>query len=199
MQSSGLLLRLVGCGTSLLLPTVSQAQTAQCATERSWTSRTLVELVASRAVQRAGLSGVEPTRELATRARWSALLPRVTLRVGRGLSYGLNTTTSMSTTDRVSSDDSMHFEVAATFDFDRMVSSSIELDAIRAETQRTERRRGLEREVLETLTLLERDRALRAQCLPTGSNGGTATPEIIHARLRVEWWTNVEWVRLQSM
>lgn len=231
MQRPGLLLTLVGWGTTLITPSFARAQsspssaantastntnpnatnglaspaprTVSCPTEPPWTSRSLVELIARRAVHRAGLNEPDPLHDVASRARWSALVPRVTVRVGRGLSYGLNTTTSTTTTDRESLGDSMHFEVGASFDLDRAAWSPIEIDAIRADAQRTERRRALEREVLETLTVLERDRVQRSQCVqpgtPNNSAHGTVSAEVIHARLRVEWWTGVEWQRLHSL
>jgi hypothetical protein len=125
----------------------------------------------------------------------------LTVRLGRGTNFAFNSTTTITTTDRTSLDDSVHFELRGTFELDRLGWSPLELDAIRAEAQRADRRRAVEHDVIEVLTVLERDRQQRAVCsgmapAQVGTNPVSVAPEVIAARLRLEAWTGLEWQRV---
>ncbi len=151
----------------------------------SWLARDVVAEVTRRAIAHAGLD-LDDLGNLSRRARRSAWMPRVSLRVGRNLGASLTQYNTGNTSDRLSADESMVFDVRVQFSLDHAVFHPSEVSLQRAAQQRTERRLALETAVVEALARLE------AQRRPTAPDG-TLPPapaahplEALRARARVE-------------
>lgn len=169
-------------------PTTVFAQTAstpsrQCDESASWIARPLADFATRLAIARAGLVGRGVAGDVAARARATAWLPHVSARAGRGLSASASSTGGFTSSDRASESEALSFEVRVVFALDRAFWSPVELDAERIETQRAERRRVIEREVLDVLVVLEQHRL--AVCSSNGTIGDGATP-VLRARAQLE-------------
>lgn len=144
-------------------------------------SRLVVDRAVRLALEHANLSEF-PTRSLATRARASAWMPQLSVRVTRGLGLSaVSLQQGFASTDRASSDDSFAVDARLTLDLGRAVFAPEEPHLLRDEEQRNERRRQLEREVVDVLSALA-----RAMATPR-NNPGTLqnSPSIEIALLRV--------------
>lgn len=150
----------------------------------SWLARDVVAEVTRRALTHAGLDP-GPLEGLSQRARRSAWMPRVSLRVGRNLGASLTQSTAGNGTERLSADESLLLDVRVEFDLDHAVFHPSEVSLERAVQQRTERRLALENTVVELLARME---TLR---LGPAAGGDTADAvrarvEALRARARVE-------------
>lgn len=118
-----------------------------------WLDRDVVDDLTRRATRRARLDD-DDLRALASRARAAAWLPRVTVRVARG--FGASSSQSLSAQpERVGTDDSLTFDVRASFDLDRALFDPREVELLRMSAQRAAQRRELELAVVELLASLE--------------------------------------------
>jgi hypothetical protein len=97
--------------------------------------------VRARAVEHAGLDG-KAERAWARRARWSALLPDLTLRANHGAGEDRDLSRSSSGTERldVGADSDFDIEARAVWELDRLVFDDVEIRALQA-VQRTYRER----------------------------------------------------------
>lgn len=166
----------------------------QCDERASWLARPVADFATRLAIARAGLQGRGPIGDVAARARATAWLPRVSARVGRGLSASSSMAGGFSSSDRASESEALSFEVRVVFALDRAFWSPIELDAERVEAQRAERRRVVERDVLDALVVLEQQRL--TACLSGGTHSD-ANPVLLRARAQVEAATGVTLVELR--
>jgi|LNFM01.1.fsa_nt_gb hypothetical protein len=138
-----------------------------CEERSSWIDRSVADFATRLAISRAGLGGRGVAGDVAARARATAWLPHVSARVGRGLSATASSSGGVLATDRAAESEAMSFEVRLVFALDRAFFSPVELDAERIETQRFERRRSIERDVLDALVILEQQRL--ATCTSAGT------------------------------
>ncbi len=170
------------------LPSIAPAQ--QCDPGPSWVSRPVADFAVRAAIQRAGLSGRSAASDVAARARATAWLPTVSARAGRGLNASASSAGGLLPSERAAESEALSFEVRMVFRLDHAFFSAIELDAERAEVQRAERRRVIERDVIELLALLEQHRRDAGPC---AANGTTAVPlAVLRARAMLESWVGMD-------
>lgn len=150
----------------------------------SWLARDVVAEVTRRALTHAGLDP-GPLEALSQRARRSAWMPRVSLRVGRNLGASLTQSTVGNGSERLSADESLLLDVRVEFDLDHAVFHPSEVSLERAMQQRTERRLALENTVVELLARMESLRLAQGANADT-ADGVRARVEALRARARVE-------------
>ncbi len=150
----------------------------------SWLARDVVAEVTRRALTHAGLDP-GPLEGLSQRARRSAWMPRVSLRVGRNLGASLTQSTVGNGSERLSADESLLLDVRVEFDLDHAVFHPSEVSLERAMQQRTERRLALENTVVELLARMESLRLAQGANADT-ADGVRARVEALRARARVE-------------
>lgn len=147
--------------------------------------RSVVAEATRRAVERAGLTP-DVSRSLAMRARMSAWLPQVSVRVARGTGAA---TTLSTTSDRQSLDDSLMVDVRVSLALDRLVFDPHEVELLRAETTRQERRMVIETTVIELLGRLEQLRLTRPARAPESPEDVSWWLEVTRTRARLEQMT----------
>ena len=150
----------------------------------SWLARDVVAEVTRRALTHAGLDP-GPLEGLSQRARRSAWMPRLSLRVGRNLGASLTQSTVGNGSERLSADESLLLDVRVEFDLDHAVFHPSEVSLERAMQQRTERRLALENTVVELLARMESLRLAQGAGSDT-ADGLRARVEALRARARVE-------------
>jgi hypothetical protein len=179
-------MRATGCALALA---VWSAAPVVHADPPGWLDRAVVVEAARRAVERAGLAPSE-TRALAARARRSAWLPEVSVRVARGTGLSL-TTTGANPSDRATADDSLVLDVRLTLSLPALVYHPQETALARAELVRAQRRLALETQVVELLAVLERHRLAALEATPEVPPTAEDVLEEALARARVELLTGV--------
>jgi hypothetical protein len=92
--------------------------------------------------------------------------------------------------DRSAESEALSFEVRVVWSLSHAFFSPIELDAERAEVQRSERRRAIEREVIDVLVLLEQSRRDTTSCAVNGTHSGAVAA--LRARALLESWTGLD-------
>lgn len=146
-------------------------------------SRLVVDRAVRLALEHANLAEF-PTRSLATRARASAWMPQLSVRVTRGLGLSaVSLQQGFGSSDRASSDDSFAIDARLTLDLGRAVFAPEEPHLLRDEEQRNERRRQLEREVVDVLSALARATATPRNNPGSPSNGPSIETALLRARL----------------
>jgi len=154
----------------------------------SWLSRDVVAEITRRAVAHAGLDSDDLER-LGQRARRSAWMPRVSLRMGRNLGASLVQSSAGNGSERLSADDAMVLDLRVQFSLDHAVFHPSEVTLQRATQQRTERRLTLENTVVELLARLEAQRRpalAEGAPVPTSTESLAGRVEALRARARVE-------------
>ena len=142
------------------------------------------------AITRAGLAGRSAASDVAARARATAWLPTISARAGRGLNANTSSAAGLTSNERSSESEALSFEVRVVFRLDRAFHSPVELDAERAEVQRSERRRAIEAAVIDQLVVLEQQRRDPVQCASSGT--ATVTPSYLRARALLESWVGMD-------
>lgn len=140
-----------------------------------WLRADVVAEVTRRVERRRGLDP-EVTRAMADRARRVGWAPTVTLRVARGMGAG-SSLAAQTATGRWTTDDSLVFDLRASFHLDHLVFDRHEIELLRVEAQREERRLALGNVVIDLLTVLEAQRA---------SPDPSRALEVLRARARLE-------------
>jgi hypothetical protein len=92
--------------------------------------------------------------------------------------------------DRAAESEALSFEVRVVWALNRAFYSRVELEAERAEVQRSERRRAIEREVIDVLVQLEQSRREPTACAANGTAQGTIAA--LRARALLESWTGLD-------
>jgi hypothetical protein len=163
---------------------------ASCDAGRSWIARPVADFAVRAAIQRAGLSGRSAASDVAARARATAWLPTVSARAGRGLNASASSAGGLLPSERAAESEALSFEVRVVFRLDHAFFSGVELDAERAEVQRAERRRAIERDVIDALVVMEH---ARRESPPCGTAGTSAvTVPAIRARAMLESWVAMD-------
>lgn len=142
------------------------------------------------AIARAGLAGRSAASDVAARARATAWLPTISARAGRGLNANTSSAAGLTSNERSSESEALSFEVRVVFRLDRAFHSPVELDAERAEVQRSERRRAIEAAVIDQLVVLEQQRRDPTQCVSTGTT--PVSPGYLRARALLESWVGMD-------
>lgn len=161
-----------------------------CDTGPSWVARPVADFAVRAAIQRAGLSGRSAASDVAARARATAWLPTVSARAGRGLNSSASSAAGLLPSERAAESEALSFEVRVVFALGHAFYSPVELDAERAEIQRSERRRSIEREVIDVLVQLEQARRDSPQCAAAGTPN--VQPAALRARALLESWTGLD-------
>ncbi|MFO0557769.1 MAG: hypothetical protein U0269_07090 [Polyangiales bacterium] len=168
----------------------AQAQVTPCDAGPSWVSRSVADFAVRAAIQRAGLSGRSAASDVAARARATAWLPTVSARAGRGLNSSASSMAGLLPSERAAESEALSFEVRVVWALNHAFYSRVELEAERAEVQRSERRRAIEREVIDVLVQLEQARREATSCAATGTPQGAIAA--LRARALLESWTGLD-------
>lgn len=173
-----------------LLGTKVRAQVTPCDTGPSWVSRSVADFAVRAAIQRAGLSGRSAASDVAARARATAWLPTVSARAGRGLNSSASSTAGLVLSERMAEREALSFEVRLVWALNRAFYSRVELEAERVEMQRNERRRAIEREVIDVLVQLEQARRDETSC--ANDHSQPRANAALRARALLESWTGLD-------
>ncbi|MDP3274708.1 MAG: hypothetical protein Q8Q09_05890 [Deltaproteobacteria bacterium] len=176
-------------GTAFVLGCALALGGGEALAQRSWLRREVVASVTERAVAYSGLGG-DAASPLVARARWAAWMPRISVRVGRGLTSSSSLAVGLSDSERNSSNEALSFEIRATMDLSRVVAPHGELEAQRWQGSRVEQRHRVAREVMDTLAILERHRLTVAQ-LAVGTVA-VMPLDVRRARAQVELWLGAD-------
>jgi hypothetical protein len=87
--------------------------------------------------------------------------------------------------------EALSFEVRVVFSLDRAFYSPVELEAERVEVQRNERRRAIERDVIEALVTMESERRASSTCAANGTSALTVG-SVSRARALLEQWCGMD-------
>lgn len=140
-----------------------------------WLRADVVAEVTRRVERHLGLDA-RVTRAMADRARRVGWAPSLSFRVARGVGAGTSLALA-NTTGRWTTDDSLMFDVRATFHLDHLVFDRHEIELLRLEGQRDERRIAMGNTVIDLLSVLE-----AARRAPDPSR----ELEVLRARARLE-------------
>lgn len=119
----------------------------------SWLDRGLVADLTRRAARRAHLDDDAPLA-LASRARASGWIPRISGRIARGFNAS-STQFLQPDADRVATNDTLAFDVRVSFALERALFAPQEIELLRLRAQIAAQRRSLDAAVIELLARLE--------------------------------------------